>query len=884
MGSRIRGFFSRKNQAAEFAAELERHAELLTAENIRRGMTPAEARLAALRRLGNATQLAEANRELRGLPFLETLLQDLRYGARMLRRSPGFSFVAILIFAVGIGGSSALFSVVKQTVVSGIPFRSAENIGVVWRERIGAARTQGLMAPAEYLAYSQSKRAIGSLSAMEAMTAVDAASENAAPIAIARVTPEVFGTLGIAPSLGRGFTEADSQGGAAQVALVSEPYCESHFGKSEAAIGKTLTLQISSMNRDVSATSGVFSIVGVLPRGLPFNGLAPLSADIWLPMPAAGMAANRTTFDLFVLGRLAAGAQWGNAQAELDATAAELRRASPQTNANWGARAIPIRTQVYGELEGSLEILGAAIGLVLLIACANVAHLQFARATARKKEFAVRSALGASRARQVRQIVTEGMLLALLGGILGIALGEWGLRAIATRANFLGIPARQLHMEALPILASLALALAAGIASSLQPALRATRERCGGFGADGIAARMSRYARLRGRGALIASELALAAALLCCAGLLMKSFYKLENVPLGFARGNTLTMRLSLPRAAYPTEERREQFYREVIAKVEALPGVAATGAINLPPLIGRDAGIPYTPEGADAGTMRGVLPAAFRAVSPGYFRAMGIALIAGREFDDNDLLHTRVIVNQAFARMWWPQGDAVGKRVKLTPVDVASPTVPIVGVVSDVRQVGLATPDRPAIYLALMEEPAMTLVVRTAAQPESLAEPVRDAVRTVDRMEAGSAVSPMTEIVAASIAQPRFRTALLAIFAVLGLFLAAMGVYGVTAFYVAGRRKEIGIRMAIGAESRQIVALILREGMLPAAVGALVGVGASMALARWMSSFLFGTSALDASVLTLAPAVLLVLTGLACLGPSLRAAHGDPLIALRHD
>jgi putative ABC transport system permease protein len=824
---------------------------------------------------------------------MTALLQDLRHGARRLARSPGFTAVAALTLALGIGANSAIFSVVDAVLLRPLPYGDPERLVLVWdRMERSAIERAPVSAPdlADFRQFAQGFTGFAATNNVgEVALTGDGPPEQ---IKVANVTGNFFDVLGVAPRLGRGFEPADDvpippgafQGPPAELPptamLLTDGLWRRRFGGDPGVVGKAVWLNGQPM-----------TVIGVLPPGyellMPPDAGMPTDVDAYSPLRIDLASGPRDNQWLRVIARLAPGTTLAEAQAEMDAIAARHREEHVfHSNMGIGVEVRSMHGDVVHHVRPALVALLGAVGFVLLIACANVANLLLARSAVRRREMAVRAALGAGRGRLFRQVLSEGVLLAVPGALLGLGLAWVGVRLLLAlrppglpRLDEVGLDPRVLAF-------TLAAAVAAALLATLAPALSASLERPGSAlaerGGDGMGGATG--GRLRLRGALVVAEVALSLVLLIGAGLMLRSFLELSRVRPGFDPEGALTYKLSLPFPDYPTPEARTGFFRRMEERVAAAPGVEAVGSVFPMPLGGRFWTGPYG-RAEEPEERWSEQEADFRVVTPGYFDAMGIRLLAGRALaaDDLDQRRAVAVVDASLASRLWPEGGAVGERVG---IDLFGEKVrlEVVGTVEPVRHAGITEPPRETIYLPLHFMPwaPMTVAVRTAADPETLAGPVRAGVRALDPGLAVYAVRPLAAYVREALAATRFTLVLAAVFAGLALALAAIGLAGVLAYAVRRRRHEIGVRVALGARPGDVVRLVVGRGLLLVGLGIVLGLAAALAVSRSLSGLLYGVTATDPATYAALAGLLAAVAVAASWVPAQRAARIDPVTALR--
>ncbi len=805
---------------------------------------------------------------------MATFIQDLRFALRTLRKSPGFALVAVLTLALGIGANSAIFSVVNGMLLRPLPYPDAHQLVRVWADwekRNGPKREW--TNPADFHDWRSQGTLFTEMYFVSGWAATLTGDGEPELLNGAVVSHGMFATLGVQPALGRGFTESEDKPNAPGVFVISDSLWKRRFGGDKNVLGRTVKL-----NDGIT-----YTIIGVMPPSFRFPD--PPTTEVWTPAQFA--ATNRGNAYLRVIGRLKPGVTLVQAQAEMNTVAARLEQQYPATNKSIGIALIPLQEDLAGPARTALLVLLGAVGFVLLIACANVANLLLARATARQREIAIRIALGAGRGRLLRQLLTESLLLSAAGGLLGLLLAVWAANWLAASApgGFSGT--FQLGVDRWVIGFTLLLAVGTGFIFGLAPALQATRPASTDAlkkGGRGVASGQHRM-----RSALVIAELALSLVLLVGAGLLLKSFYTLLRVSPGFNPNNVLTAELILPQVKYREGAHAQQFYTQLIENVRRMPGVLSAAAINNLPLGDNNTDTSFLIEGRPAPQPDQFPTAWLTPVTPGYFSTMGIPLVRGRVLDERDHAQAPlvIVINESMAKQYWPGEEPIGRRIGTGQRSPQGPTWwEVVGVVSNVRQFGLDRDEPPAFYLSHAQRTSrrMNLVVRTAGDPLALAPAVRSAVWAQDRDLAIPSIITMEKLIAQSVADRRFTMALLGAFATLAMALAAIGIYGVMAYNVTQRTHEIGIRMALGAQRGHVLRMVIGQGMTLAGIGVGLGLLGALALSGFLEKLLFGIATRDALTFAAVPLAMAGVALLACWIPARRAMRVDPMVALRYE
>ena len=809
----------------------------------------------------------------------ELIAADVRYAFRTLRRNPGFAIVVLLTLALGIGANAAIFSVVNGVLLRPLPYRDADRLMVIWGD-LKRPGLNGIPASAgEYVDYRDRSHAFEQVAAYDTVGFNLTGGGEPERVEGAVVTTTFFSLLGASAQVGRTFIAAEDQPGRDDVVVLSHSLWTRRFSANPAIVGQTIPV-------DGRPTQ----VVGVMPAAFQFPDR---SIEIWKPFLLDAEALsdnNRGSHGYTALARLKAGISRQQAQADLNAVTAAFKADHPGNYRNgFGTTLRPLQEEIVGDTGRPLMVLLGAVAVVLLIACANVANLLLARAASRRKEIALRTALGASRGRLVRQLMTESVLVSAIGGLIGLGLAAWGVDLLIAsapdslpRIQEVGVDARVAGFTVL-------VSLATGLVFGLVPALRASRAPLNdalkeggraGSGVHGFAGR-----------ALVVSEVALSLVLLIAAGLLIHSFTRLQDVAPGFDSSRLLTFRLSLPESRYTTFQKGQSFFDEFFTGLRRSPGVRGVAAINVLPFSGLGGSRSFHIEGREEKRPEDQTEEQLRIVTDGYFAAMGIPIVAGREFTDRDALNQpRVaVVNDAMAKKHWPHESPIGRRVSFSTDEPH--WYEIVGVAGNIKHRALEVADRPELYVPYRQPlfagwtvRPMYVIARTSADPASTVAIARHEIARVDRDQPISDVRTMDERIGRSLSSRRFSMVLLALFAGLALTLAAVGIYGIVAYSVTERTHEIGVRVALGAQRRDVMAMVVGQGMTMTIVGTAIGVAASAALARLMSSLLFGVSAVDPATFVAIPLLLIAVALAACYVPARRAMRVDPLQTLRSE
>jgi putative ABC transport system permease protein len=875
--SRCRALVSVRRLDEDFDQEVAAHLDLLTEANVRRGMTPDEARRAAIVRFGGPMQIKEYQREHRGLPFVETTRQDVRYAIRALRKNPGFTAAAVLTLGIGVGATTTMFAVVQAVLLRPLPYAQPERLIRIFETNPIKHWAKNVAAPANYADWKTQNTVFEEVAAYEAFSKDGSGASDVyltgsgepQGLKAMVVSGNLIRMLGVPPLMGRTFTDEETFDGKGRVVVLSYGLWLSLYGGDAAVIGRTMTLN-----------GRTYDVVGVMPPAFAFPGR---DVQLWMPLAYAPslFATARRPHWLRVVARLRPGVSLDRARQDMTAIAGRLERQYPDTNTQMGVLLEPFHESLNGGQRPALLMLFSAVGVLFLIVCANIANLQFGRAVSRTREMTIRHALGAGRRRLVRQLLTESLLLSAIGGATGLALAALARIALARWAPDALPLFAELRVDGAVLLFAAGLCLGAPVAFGLVPALTASR-------ADRLNDRSeSASTRARSmRDVLVACEVGLSVVLVVGAVLLVRSLMRLQDVDPGFNQQHVLTFMVSLPAARYPDAPKRFVAFDAIERRLRDNPSVQAVGAASALPL--RE--FAWTGDS----TVEGRAPTDYErelrheSITPDYFRAIGGRLIAGRMIDEHDTRDRPpvTIVNTALAKRYFRGEDAVGRRITFGRPQDNSPWVTIVGVIADVKQDGMDKPVEPEEYSPLaqrMQNPLM-FAVRTTADPESAIAAARRAVHTVDKDVALTSVATLKEVVQGAMSDQRFRTVLLSAFAAVALLLAAVGIYGVLAYFVTQRGRELGVRLALGARPSALFRLVIGQGLRPVAVGAVAGVLGALAVTSLLQSLLFGVEAIDVPTYGVAVALLGLIATAACTLPALRAMRVDPLVALREE
>jgi predicted permease len=879
--ARVAGFLMPGRGEREFADELQSHLELHVADNLRAGMSPQEARRQALIKLGSIASVSEAHRDRRGLPALDSLRQDIRYAIRGLLHHRAFALACIITLALGIGVNSAIFSVVNAVLFAPLPYHKPEQLIAIWTSHPEIQRQANAMSIDNAIDLEGMLTSVSGVGLLQAYITQATLPVNGDGITVsgAQVSPDLFDVLGTPALYGRGLQRGDAPG----VLVISHGMWSRLFGGDPTVIGRTV-----GQGRN-SAT-----IVGVMPRGfaLPYPSMlqatvsfvASSDVDFWTPIsePKPG-ATDRGSRMYAVVARLKDGVSIDTARADVSEAWQQLAQRYPSVNRGWSAHVVPLHQQAVGSVRSAMLLLFASVGVVLLIACVNVANLMLARGVARQRELALRAALGAQRSRLVQQVIVEGVVLSSAGAVLGLLFARWATPLLVLLAPA-GTPRiAEVALDTAAVTFTMLIAFVCGVAVSVIPGIGASRVSVRSTIVDGGRAGSDGKRRLRG--VLVATEVGLAVVLTIGAALLGRSFLAVLSVDPGFRADHLLTMQVNVP-ARHDTNEKRVLFYRQLFGRLESIPGVVSVGGTTRLPLGGTNSTTPVAIEGRVP--PEGQWPETdFRRAVHSYFETMNIAVRRGRVFNDGDHAAAPpvVVINEAFARRMFGDADPIGHQLRLGP---SSPVrqATIIGVVGDLRHQRLDAAPAPEVYINYLQGPpvAPLLVIRTADHPAALAPAVRAALREVDPTIVPTSVRTMDQLRTASVAERVFLMTLVVAFGVLALALAAVGVYGVLTLVVAERRREMSIRLALGASPRGLFALVINHALALTGAGVVGGIAIALALSPLLSSQLFGIGAADPLSIAGVAAVLLSVALAAAFVPARRVLRADAAATLRCD
>jgi predicted permease len=885
------GLFHKDRRDLDFSQELDSHLRLHIEDNVRAGLAPDEARRQALIALGGVEQTKENYRDRRGLPSLEAVIQDVRFGLRLLRKNPGFTAVAVLTLTLGIGANTAVFSVIENTLLHPVPWKDPDRILSLWEIDSRAKVERQVVSPANFIGW----RALVAGEVFDGVAAWNFVYLNLTgldqpeQVEALAVTADYFHLLGFQAAQGRTFQSGEDQPGHAHTVILSHDFWHRRFAADPTLIGRALEIN-----------GEPFTVIGILPSDFHTLRILNRELDLYVPLVLDPVLLKRTDHSVFVYGRLKQGISLAQAQSKIDTAYRQLAQEYPATNADLAAKLIPLPQQWLIGVRPILLMLLTSVGFVLLICCSNVANLLLARGASRTHEIAVRAALGAGRSRLIRQLQTESLLLAFGGGAGGLLLAYWGIGLLNRLVPYSSLSRTQNFRLDAPVLGfALGISVLTSVIFGLLPTLYSSQVnsadslKCSCISlAGGVRGRRLRHLQ-------VVVEIALAVILLVAGSLVLRSALRLEFMNRGLNVKNVLTMQIWLPRRQYLDGRAVGRFYQQVLTRIRLLPGVKSASAANFPPLAVQSAGVGFTtePYPPSANPPEDAPFAKVSVITPDYFKTMGIPLLAGRDFTEQDANegHGVVIISEAMARRFWPGRNPIGQQVwpmfskvqNFYDIESANHALAIVGIVGDIRQDGTLDPaGLPQMYVPYLQNPSaiMSLLVRTERKPLSWASAVQNQVWSVDKDQPVSNIRTMEDVVAETFSRPSAIAWLLDSFAFLALVLASIGIYGVISYSVGQRTRELGIRMALGARPGAALTLVLREGLSIVAIGVAAGLLGAFAAGRLLSSLLYGISSYDPFTYVSVALVLATVALLACYIPARRATRVDPAVALRHE
>jgi predicted permease len=866
--------------------EMRSHLEMRAADNLAAGMSPEEARHEAQKRFGNTVLLKEEARNADIVGWLDVTIRDFRYALRMLRRSPGFTAVAVLTLALGIGANTAIFSVVNSVLIRPLPYPDSAGLVMVWENDSLHPNPHNTVSPPNFLDWQSRNTVFSGMAYL--FDERDSLTGNGAPeeVVVQDVSANFFSVLGVNPILGPGFTPENGQRGHDNVVILSYGLWKERFGGDPAIVGKSIVLNGRPQ-----------TVVGVAPQNFQWfikdGSLTGAKPQMWSPFVFPQSFYQRKDIGRFmtVAARLKPGATPSLAQTQMSAIALQLEQEFPDFDGHWGVNVVPLRDQLSGDLRLALLVLFGAVAFVLLIACANVSSLLLARAASREREMAIRTAIGASRWRIARQLLMESLPLALIGGGIGVALAVWGTNALlaASPRNLLDLRFVSLDLRVLTF--AIAATLLAGLLFGFLPSYISAHSRISETLKEGGRGSSSAGRRAFARNAFVVAQLGLALVLLIGSGLLMRSFVRLIGVDPGFDTVHLLTFKVTLPRSKYGTDQLCMAFFQQLLAKLAAVPGVRSASMESFPPLTGLGAATAVHLLSQPSLPLPDLPVANVRVVGSDYLPAMNIPLRSGRFFSAQELAEEKhvTIINQAFADKYLHGVDPLGQKAVIymkSDADAERYPSEIIGVVGDVHQIGLDAAPEPTVYWPHPElvMSGMTILLRTSNDPLALVATARGELQQLDPELPMAAVATMDQLLADSLSRSRFTMLLLGIFSAAALLLAAVGIYGLIAYSVTQRTQELGIRIALGAQRRDVLRLVLGQGARLTLLGVAVGLLAALAFSRLLASMLFGVSATDPLTFAGVAALLAMVALLACFIPARRATRVDPIVALRYE
>jgi putative ABC transport system permease protein len=866
--------------------ELRAHLEMRAADNVAAGMSPEQARHEAQKRFGNTTLLKEDTREVDIVGWLDEAARDFRHALRMLLRNPGFTVVAVLTLALGIGANTAIFSVINSVLLHPLPYHDPDNLVMVWESNSQHPNPHNTVSPPNFLDWQSRNTVFSSMAFIFDERGNFTGNGDPQEVVVQDVSANFFSLLGVDPIIGPGFAPENGQPGHANVVILSYGLWKERFAGDPAIVGKSILLNGHPQ-----------TVVGVTPQNFQWfikdGSLTGAKPQMWSPFVFPQSFHDHKQMGRFmtVVARLHPGATHSQAQAQMNAIASRLEQEYPDFNGHWGVNVVPLRQQISGHLRPALLVLFGAVAFVLLIACANVSSLLLARAASREREMAIRTAIGASRWRIARQLLMESLLLALTGGGIGVALAVWGTNALlaASPRNLLDL--RSVSMDLRVLAFAVGATLLAGLLFGFLPSYISAHSRISETLKEGGRGSSSANRRAFARNAFVVAQLGLALVLLTGSGLLIRSFVGLVGVDPGFDTGHLLTFKIALPRSKYGTDQLCMAFFQQLLARISAVPGVRSASMESFPPLTGLGAATGVHLLSQPSLALSDLPVANVGVVGPDYFATMNIPLRAGRLFNAQELAEEKhvTIINQAFADKYLHGVNPLGQKASIymkSLVESENQTSEIIGVVGDVHQMGLDAAPEPTVYWPHPElvYSSMTILVRTSNDPLALVSAAHTQLQQIDPELPMAAVATMDQLLADSLSRSRFTMLLLGIFAAVALMLAAVGIYGLIAYSVTQRTQELGIRIALGAQRRDVLRLVLGQGTRLTLLGVTVGVLAALGLARLLATLLFGVSATDPLTFAGVAALLGLVALAACYIPARRATRVDPIVALRYE
>jgi putative ABC transport system permease protein len=861
----------RRRREEELEEEIRSHLEMAKRERLERGESAETAAESARREFGNVGLVKEVTRGVWGWGWLEQLGQDVRYGLWMLRRNPGFTFVAILTLTLGIGATTGIFSILNALLLQPLPYQFPDRLVMVWessRKGDDQITASGLI----FKDWVEQNQAFEVMAAFSNRTYILSGEDETEKVQGLAATASIFPLLGINPNYGNVFLPEDEDPSRNRVVILSHGLWQRRFGSDKGILGSAIT--INNLK---------YTVVGIMPPEFEFP-LQSEKAELWVPLFLNLGRDNRGAHNYRVIARLKPEVTLEQARANMNVIARRLEQQYPDSNTGMGVNVVSLQEQIAGKIRMSLLVLFGAVCLVLLIACANVANLLLARSTIRQKEIAIRTAVGARRPRLIRQMLTESLLLSLLGSGFGLALAYWSVKFLVAIGPDSIHRVREISIDWRVLGFALLVALMTGMIFGLAPALQATKANLNQWLKEGSGRATMNPVRSRMHNLLVIFEVAMALLLLIGAGLMIKSFSRLQQVKPGFNPENVMTADLTLPRRRYRDGYEVIALIQQILNRIAGLPGVQSASATHALPLSGDNNTFAVFIEGRTL--PRGEYTSAdYRSISPDYFRTMGIPILRGRQFTDRDVVGTHgvVIVSETMAKRFFPNEDPMGKRFSIAD-GRGLEMLEIVGVAGDVRHFGLDHELTAEMYVPILQRlwPNITLVIRGASDPLGLSAAIRNEVRQVDKDQTFTNIRTMDQILSHSVSQRRFNMLLLSIFAAVAITMSIVGIYGVMSFSVTQRTHEIGVRIALGAQAGNVLRMVMWRGMSLALIGVALGLAAALALSRVMKNLLFEVSPTDSSTFALITLLLVAVALIASYIPARRATMVDPLFALR--